>query len=143
MPQSINSSRSNAFNKLAVLKEIGAIEYRVADTETPASIRRDCIARNVQNLIAELTTTAQNSARFGGILERLADRHIQDSEILAGCALLRSLIPLTYGCLPAGTVFGIEPTYGVFIKRKDGAQGISTGVLYSHFAADRPVFVTT
>ena len=129
-------------NKLAIFKDIGAIEWRVADINLPPSIRRACIRRNVENLIAELTTTAPNAAKFGGILERLHSPHTSELEIIAGCALLRSLIPLTYGCLPAGTCYKITGSSGLpFIKRKGGTQGLISDELYPHPAPDTPVVV--
>lgn len=128
------------FNKLACLKEIGAIEYRVSDADLGPSIRRACIRRNVENLIAELTTTPANAAKFVGILERLAAPHTDELEIIAGCALLRSLIPLTYGCIPAGTAFHRHGR-AYAIKRKDGVQFLDSAFIHPHLAADTPVIV--
>lgn len=127
------------YPKLLVLKEIGQIEYRIADTSQSPSIRRACIRRNVENLIAELTTTPANAAKFGGILERLHGQHTDELEIIAGCSLLRSLIPLTYGCIPAGTAFHRHGR--VIIKRKGGLQTLTSAKLYPHFPADTPVIV--
>ena len=132
---------SPRYNKLACLKEIGAIEYRVADLSLPPSIRRACIKRNVENLIAELTTTPANAAKFGGILERLANPYTTESEIIAGCALLRSLIPLTYGCLPAGVTFTVPGCRAYTIKRKEHAESVASGATFPHPAPDTPVTV--
>lgn len=130
---------SPRYNKLACLKEIGAIEHRVSDASLPPSVRRACIRRNVENLIAELTTTPANAAKFGGILERLHGQHTDELEIIAGCSLLRSLIPLTYGCIPAGTAFYRHGR--VIIKRKGGVQFLDSAFIHTHLAADTPVIV--
>ena len=124
-------------NKLAALKEIGAIEYRCADTTLTPALRRDIIARNVANLICDLTTKPEHVAKFGGILERLAARHTTDSEILAGCALLRSMIPLTIGGICAGqTVRLIDGR--VVTKRKDCLE-VSCGIKIEHLPPDTRV----
>ena len=128
---------TNPINKLAVLKEIGAIEYRVSDTQISPALRRDCIARHVQNLICDLQPQIN---KFGAILERLAARHTTEDELVAGCALLRSLVPLTYGSIPAGTVFSAEGK-GLYTKRKEGPADIATGAIFKHFAADTIVRV--
>ena len=127
----------NHFNKLAVIREIGAIEFRLADTSLSPALKRDIIARHVENLICDLS---QHQAKFGAILERLAAKHTTEDEILAGCALLRSLIGITWGCVPAGAVVKI-PNGGFYVKRKDGAEDVATSALFKHFAADQPVIL--
>ena len=130
---------TNAFNKLACLKEIGSIEYRLSDTTLSPVLRRDIIGRHVQNLICDLTGTPANAAKFGGILERLAARHTTDIEILAGCALLRSLIKVTIGAVPAGNMVRL-PDGTVGTKRKEGLE-LPDGTLLAHPAPDTPVTV--
>jgi len=130
---------TNAFNKLACLKEIGSIEYRLSDTTLSPVLRRDIIGRHVQNLICDLTGTPANAAKFGGILERLATRHTTDTEILAGCALLRSLIKVTIGAVPAGNMVRL-PDGTVGTKRKEGLE-LPDGTLLAHPAPDTPVTV--
>lgn len=126
-----------SYNKLAALKEIGAIEHRLSDPSLSPVLRRDIISRHVTNLICDLIHVGDASAKFGGILERMAARYATDSEILAGCALLRSIIQLTYGCVPAGTVIKAGGILGT--KRKDGFE---TGVgKVCHFSPDTPVTV--
>lgn len=122
------------FNKLAVLKEIGAIEYRLSDPSLSPVLRRDIIQRHVTNLICDLIYVA----KFGGILERMAARQTSDSEILAGCALLRSMIRPTYGCIPAGTAIIANGTVGT--KRKEWFE-LMDGRLLMHPTPDTPVTV--
>ena len=127
----------NHFNKLAVIKEIGAIEHRLSDTSLSPALRRDCIARHVQNLICDLQPQIN---KFGAILERLAARHTTEEEIVAGCALIRSLVPLTWGCLPAGNYCQV-PGKGIYRKTKGGAVDAATSAVFKHFAADQVVTV--
>lgn len=129
---------SPRYNKLACLKEIGAIEHRVSDASLPPSVRRACIRRNVENLIAELTTTAPNAAKFGGILERLHGQHTDELEIIAGCTLLRSLIPLTLGCCTAGSIVKL-PNGSIAVKRKEHLELISVSGTIDHLPPDTRV----
>jgi hypothetical protein len=130
---------TNTFNKLACLKEIGSIEHRLSDTTLSPVLRRDIIQRHVTNLICDLIYVGNESAKFGGILERLANRHTSDTEILAGCALLRSLIPMTIGLCPAGTSVWLAG--GVLVtKRKEGVE-LGNGRMLEHPAPDTPVTV--
>lgn len=129
---------SPRYNKLACLKEIGAIEHRVSDASLPPSVRRACIRRNVENLIAELTTTSGNAAKFGGILERLHGQHTDELEIIAGCALLRSLIPLTLGCCTAGSIVKL-PNGSIAVKRKEHLELISVSGTIDHLPPDTRV----
>ena len=128
---------TRAFNRLSVLKELGAIEYRVADTQISPALKRDCIARHVQNLICDLQPQIN---KFGAILERLAAKHTTEDELVAGCALIRSLIQLTYGLIPAGSAFKV-PSGGFYVKRKNGIEELHTTALFKHFAADQVVTV--
>jgi len=125
----------NHFNKLAVIKELGAIEFRLSDTSLSPALRRDIIARHVQNLIADLD---QHQAKFGAILERLAAKHTTEDEILAGCALLRSLVPLTWGACCAGNYVQV-PGKGIYRKTKEGAVDAATSAVFKHFAPDQVV----
>ena len=127
------------YNKLACIKEIGAIEHRLADSTLSPVLRRDIIARHVTNLICDLIYVADEPAKFGGILERLATRHTTDTEILAGCALLRSLIKVTIGAVPAGNMVRL-PDGTVGTKRKEGLE-LPDGTLLAHPAPDTPVTV--
>ena len=127
----------NHFNKLAVIKELGSIEYRLADTSLSPALKRDIIARHVENLICDLS---DHQAKFGAILERLAAKHTTEDEILAGCALLRSLIGITYGCLSAGSAFKV-PSGGFYVKRKNGIEELHTTALFKHLPADTPVIL--
>ena len=127
----------NHFNKLAIIKELGSIEYRLADTSLSPALKRDIIARHVENLICDLS---QHQAKFGAILERLAARYTTEDEIVAGCALLRSLVPVTWGCLPAGNYCQV-PGKGIYRKTKEGAVDAATSAVFKHFAADQVVTV--
>jgi len=127
------------FNKLGVLKEIGSIEHRIADTTLSPVLRRDIIQRHVTNLICDLIYVGNESAKFGGILERLANPHTSDTEIISGCALLRSLIKVTIGAVPAGNMVRL-PDGTVGTKRKEGLE-LPDGTLLAHPAPDTPVTV--
>jgi len=124
-----------SYNKVGALKEIGAIEYRINATDTALSptLKRAIIQRHVANLIDILPPI-----KFGGILERLATAYIKDIEIIAACCLLRSLIPLTYGCITAGTVIECDGYIGT--KRKEGFDVPALGIL-PHRAADTRVIL--
>lgn len=130
---------TNAFNKLACLKEIGSIEHRLSDTTLSPALRRDIIERHVTNLICDLIYVGNESAKFGGILERLANRHTSDTEILAGCALLRSLIPMTLGAVPAGNMIRLPG--GVLVTKRKGGLELANGRMLAHPAPDTPVTV--
>jgi len=127
------------YNKLSCIKEIGSIEHRLSDTTLSPALRRDIIQRHVTNLICDLTGTPSNSAKFGGILERLANRHTSDTEILAGCVLLRSMLPMTLGAVPAGNMIRL-PGGAVVTKRKQGLELVN-GRMLEHPAPDTPVTV--
>ena len=130
---------TNTFNKLACLKEIGSIEHRIADTTLSPALRRDIIERHVTNLICDLIYVGNESAKFGGILERLANRHTSDTEILAGCALLRSLIPMTLGAVPAGNMIRLPG--GVLVTKRKGGLELANCRMLEHPAPDTPVTV--
>jgi len=127
------------YNKLACIKEIGAIEHRLADSTLSPVLRRDIIERHVTNLICDLIYVGNESAKFGGILERLANRHTSDTEILAGCALLRSLIPMTLGAVPAGNMIRLPG--GVLVTKRKGGLELANGRMLEHPAPDTPVTV--
>jgi hypothetical protein len=115
-------------NKLATLKEIGAIEYRIADQALDQNIRLHVIRRSLDNLI---DTTPR---KFWGILAqcRRALEAGDMLELVAGCALVRSMVPVTWGMLPAG--------YETTIGRKTKAGRVVDGVTYEHpLAATRVV----
>ena len=56
-------------------------------------------------------------------------------DLLAGLALLRSIIPVVYGMLTAGTAFHV-PNGGHYIKRKGGIEELHTSALFKHLPAN-------
>ena len=122
-------------NPLASLKEIGAIEYRINDAGLNPDIKVSIIARGLANLF---DTTPP---KFYNIIRRcskaLDDRDYL--ELAAGLALLRSMIPLTYGIIPAGTLYHLPGEDVLWKKSKSGKVSVLSGVLYPHPAADTRV----
>lgn len=128
----------NAMNPLATLKEISCIEWRINDANLDPRIKAACIKRSLDNLI---DTTAP-ARKFHGIILRCR-KALDDGDtldLLAGTALLRSMIPTTYGCLTAGTAFRV-PNGGFYIKRKGGIEELSTSALFKHLDAGTIVSV--
>ena len=117
-------------NPIATIKEIGAIEHRIHDATLHPNIKAACIRRSLDNLI---DTTAPGR-KFHGIIGkcRVALDNGDTLDMLAGLALLRSMIPVTWGMVTAGTAVRI-PNAGVYIKRKQGAEEIHTSALFKHF----------
>lgn len=123
-------------NPLATLKELGSIEWRINDANLDSRIRAACIRRNLDNLI---DTTPR---KFHGIILRCR-KALDDGDYLdlvAGTALLRSMVPVVYGMLTAGTAFRV-PNGGTYVKRKEGPADIATGALFKHFPANQIVEV--
>lgn len=113
-----------SFNRLAVRKDIGAIRHRLTEQGLDATIKHQIIARHLDNLADTLP------AKFQGIITRCKVANYNDRlELVAGMDLLASLVPATYGSIPAGTVFQINGRY--FIKRKEGAE--YRGIVEAHF----------
>ena len=125
-------------NPLATLKEIGAIEWRINDAALDPRIKVACIRRSLDNLI---DTTAP-ARKFHGIIAkcRAALDNGDTLDLLAGLALLRSMVPVTYGMIPAGTAFRV-PNGGHYIKRKGGIEELSTSALFKHLDAHQIVSV--
>lgn len=114
----------NSFNRLAVRKEIGAIRHRLFEQKIDPVIRRQIIGRHLANLVDTLP------AKFHGIVTRCQVALCNDPlELAAGLDLIASLVPATYGSIPAGTVFKLNGRY--FIKRKEGAE--YRGIVEAHF----------
>ena len=117
-----------ALNPLASLKELGTIEYRLKDANLDPDIKVSVIARGLANLF---DTTPP---KFYNIIRRcskaLDDRDYL--ELLAGIALIRSMIPLTYGIIPAGTLYRLPGEDVLWKKSKAGKVSVLSGVLYPH-----------
>lgn len=116
----------STFNRLAARKEIGAIRHRLAETGLDPVIRRQIIVRHLANLLDTLP------AKFHGIVTRCQVALYNDPlELAAGLDLIASLVPATYGSIPAGTVFKLSNGH-YFIKRKEGCEyrGIVEAHLY-------------
>ena len=125
-------------NPLATLKEIGAIEWRIHDAALDPRIKAACIRRSLDNLI---DTTAP-ARKFHGIIAKCrAALDAGDTlDLLAGISLLRSIIPTTYGMIPAGTAFRAQAG-GIYIKRKGDIEEIHTSALFKHLDAGAIVAV--
>ena len=127
-------------NTIATIKEIGAIEHRIHDVALHPAIKTACIRRSLDNLI---DTTAP-ARKFHGIIGRC--RAALDNgdalDLLAGLALLRSMIPVTYGIIPASTTYHLPGEDTLWRKSKSGKVSLQSGVLYPHPEAStivRPV----
>lgn len=123
-------------NPLATIKELGAIEWRINDANLDSHIRAACIRRSLDNLI---DTTPR---KFHGIILRcLKALEAGDYlELVAGLALIRSMIPTTYGMTPAGTAFSVT-NGGNYIKRKNGIEELHTTSLFKHLPADTHIHI--
>ena len=119
-----------ALNPLATLKEIGCIEHRIHDANLDPRIKFACIRRSLDNLI---DTTAP-ARKYHGIIGRCrAALESGDTlDLLAGLALLRSMIPVTYGIIPAGTTYALPGEDVLWRKSKSGKVSMQSGVLYPH-----------
>ena len=117
-------------NPLATLKELGAAEWRINDANLDSHIRAACIRRNLDNLI---DTTPR---KFHGIILGCSKALEAGDylELVAGLALIRSMIPTTYGLIPAGAAFRV-PNGGTYIKRKNGIEDLHTSALFKHLPA--------
>jgi len=101
------------YNKLAAIKELGAIEHRINDANLDRRIKATCISRNLDNLLDTLPP------KFHGIILR-CDRALRLNdylELVAGLVLIRSLIPITLGATVAGSKVRL-PDGTIVIKRK-------------------------
>lgn len=124
------------YNLLAVRKTIGAIHHRMQEQGLDSAIKRRIITRQ----LADLTDTLP-LRKFGKVLTGTinAHRHHDDLELVAGLALLESMLPpLTYGCTLQGQVFEVVGR-GIYRKNKAGRVEIMTGTILPHFPADLPV----
>lgn len=118
----------NNLNPVATLKELGAIEHRINDATLNPNIKAACIRRSLDNLID--TTTR----KFHGIILRCraALDASDELELVAGLALIRSMIPITYGIIPAGTIYTLPGEDTLWRKSKSGKVSMQSGVLYPH-----------
>jgi hypothetical protein len=127
------------YNRLAARKIIGAIAHLTTGRHQPIpnDVLRRIIDANIRELFAILPR------KFGGIIAKLDELNMREEsgtiEFAAGIDLILSMIPITYGMLPAGTRFKVADSPSTFTKRKDGIEGLGTG-LYDHIPADRIVF---
>lgn len=102
-----------AFNKLGARKELGTILHRLEEQGLDPIIRKRLIDRSLQNLLDTLPL------RFVAILGNAGLANIDNdlAEVKAAAELMLSIIPLTIGAIPAGTVVEL-PDGRVVIKRK-------------------------
>lgn len=123
-------------NPLATLKELGAAEWRINDANLDSHIRAACIRRSLDNLI---DTTPR---KFHGIILGCSKALEAGDylELVAGLALIRSMIPTTYGMLVAGTVFSVEGR-ALYRKIKEGRVELLTGTILPHFGASTPTHI--
>lgn len=133
-----NETHVRNFNKLAVRKELGAILYRLKDESLGAGIKSALIERNLENLLDELDET-----KLAGIVVKTATANRQGDfeEVEQGVLLLISLIPVTYGSIPAGTVFRLPGGAELLTKRKGGVERFIDKPTEYHLAADAVVVV--
>ena len=127
----------NAMNPLATLKELGGIEWRINDAKLDPRIKTTCIRRSLDNLI---DTTAP-ARKFHGIIAkcRVALDNGDYLELLAGVALIRSMVPVTYGMIPAGALYHLPGEDVLWKKSKSGKVSVLSGVLYPHHDAAQHV----
>ena len=116
------------YNRLAAIKELGGIEHRINDAALNPNIKATCIRRSLDNLIE---TTPR---KFHGIILRCrAALDAGDTlELIAGLALIRSMIPVTYGIIPASTTYHLPGEDTLWRKSKSGKVSVQSGVLYPH-----------
>ena len=117
-------------NPIATIKEIGAIEHRIHDVALHPAIKTACIRRSLDNLI----DTTSPARKFHGIIGkcRVALDNGDALDLLAGLALLRSMIPVTYGIIPAGTTYQLPGEDTLWRKSKSGKVSVQSGVMYPH-----------
>lgn len=127
-----------AINKLAARKELGAIAHRLNDASLDRSLAKRIIGRHIHNLVETLPPET-----FGEVLTALHDANEADDidEIHAGVLLLQSLIPTTYGSIPAGTVFRLRASGLLATKRKNGIDVQGRLHVALHLDADQIVTV--
>lgn len=118
------------YNRIATIKELGAIEHRINDATLHPNIKAACIRRSLDNLI---DTTAPARKFHGIILRCRAALDAGDTlDLLAGLALIRSMIPTVYGIIPAGTIYTLPGEDTLWRKSKSGRVSMQSGVLYAH-----------
>lgn len=107
------------FNRIAAIKEIGCALHRIHDASLDPAIKRRCLHRNIDNLIETIPII-----KFAGILSCCKQAAIDGNylELVAGLSLLDSMIPRTYGMLPAGSAFKVPGNPDTYIKRKGGVD---------------------
>ena len=117
-------------NPLATLKELGAAEWRINDANLDSHIRAACIRRNLDNLI---DTTPR---KFHGIILGCSKALEAGDylELVAGLALIRSMIPITWGMVPAGTLVTVGGV--LYRKNKIGRVEPHSGTILPHFPAN-------
>jgi len=128
------------YNRLMTRKLIGAINHLLHGHHAiiPADVLRRIISAHLRELQGELP-----ARKFGGIVSKLVAENdagnAASPEFAAGLDLLASMLPLTYGMIPAGASFTVSGAqFGcVFTKRKDGVQGPRG--FHGHAPADRIV----
>lgn len=131
------------YNKLAARKEIGAILYRLNDTTLNRDIRRRVLARHCSNLIETLPVKGFHTK----LLDlQLYCHHDEIDAIREECVRLLESIPLTYGCIPAGshfTLVGDPSTHGssIYVKRKEGIETTYGDSAGNHVPGDTPVIL--
>lgn len=124
------------FNVMMARKVVAHIHHRLAEQGLDSAIKRRIILRQLQDLTDTLPLR-----KFGKVLTGTinAHRHHDDLELVAGLALLESMLPpMTYGCVLQGQVFEVT-NRGIYRKNKAGRVEIMTGTILPHFPADLPV----
>ena len=118
------------YNRLAAIKELGAIEHRINDTTLNPNIKTACIRRSLDNLI----DTTSPARKFHGIIGKCRTALDKGDwlELISGIALVRSMIPLSYGMLPAGSIYHLPGEDALWKKSKLGKVSVTSDVIYAH-----------
>lgn len=115
------------FSRLGARKEIGAIRHRLVEAGLSPALRRIIIERHLANLLDTLPNAYRNI---------ITDCHValnneSNKDMIRCLDRLDTLIPATYGSIPAGTMFQVIDE--TFIKRKEGVE--HNGTISPHFEA--------
>lgn len=116
------------FNKLAVRKELGAMAYRLRDTNLDPLIKARILRRHIDNLLDALPV------RYHALLQEMSAA--DTASVGVGIDVITGMLPpVTYGEIPAGTAFRMADHPGtVVVKRKGGVE--FHGIIIGHLDGD-------
>jgi hypothetical protein len=127
---------TTTYNRLAARKIVGAIIHLLTGKHQPipAPILRRIIAAHLRELYEILPR------KFGGVVSKLECENDAGNaaalEFAAGLDLILSLVPSTYGGLPAGSRFTIDGGEDAVLTKRKGGVELITGRVVPHLAAD-------